>query len=40
MAGKNVIQKILARAAGKESAETGEYLMVKSTAPPPARGTR
>ena len=38
MSGKNVIQKILARASGRESVETGEYLMVKSNCPTPCQG--
>lgn len=38
MTGKNVIQKILARAAGKESVETGQYLVVGSNCPTPCQG--
>ena len=30
MAGKNIVQKILARAAGKESVETGDFLHIRS----------
>src|SRR5262245_48313545 len=30
MAGKNVVQKILARASGKQSVETGDYVIVTS----------
>ncbi len=33
MAGKNVVQKILARAAGKSEVRTGEYVIVRSTRP-------
>lgn len=33
MPGKNVVQKILARAAGKQAVETGEYLTVTSNCP-------
>jgi 3-isopropylmalate/(R)-2-methylmalate dehydratase large subunit len=33
MAGKNVVQKILARAAGKEEVATGDYLVVRSSRP-------
>lgn len=33
MAGKNVVQKILARASGKDEVHTGEYIVVRSTRP-------
>jgi 3-isopropylmalate/(R)-2-methylmalate dehydratase large subunit len=33
MAGRNVVQKILARAAGKGEVSTGEYVIVRSTRP-------
>jgi 3-isopropylmalate/(R)-2-methylmalate dehydratase large subunit len=38
MAGKNIAQKILARAAGKESVSTGEYLIVRSRLPVTSEG--
>ena len=38
MAGKNIAQKILARAAGKEAAATGEYLIVRSKLPVTSEG--
>ena len=38
MSGKNVIQKILAKAVGKKSVETGEYLIASSNCPTPGQG--
>ena len=38
MAGKNIAQKILARAAGKEAVATGEYLIVRSKLPVTSEG--